>query len=542
MLLSTGPPSLVSKLAQLLALIGIIGLFLHTSRLYEHRQYSPVSTVDLRGTTSGISAEDQYLSRIAERCGLTNVTSWMTWRISSTEQSYEWQSVTDVKHNFQSSSSSKIVDMTHPNNSDIRAKKRMNLPVPQSPRPGTVDASDLLFGISTTFERVRENDFAMIKTWARWLTTGRHGSNGASLVVMLDRALTQEVDMMDAELAKYGIDAYVTTTEEPMSLARRYYELARILKTFGVNLVANGQHKRWFALIEDNVFFPSLSYLLDRLYGYNSDEQLYVGLPSERADWERLDRTITTYGGGAIFLTRSAIAEIPRLPCFSKQTESGLPIRAKGWDMLLQDCITKYTNLNMHVLPGFYSPKDELYFSDIDSYESGLQPLLLHHPKGRHNLDVTQAHLVTDVCGESCFMQRYKFHDNWVLVNGVSITEYPNGVQFEHPKDAEGAALDDEEYGSQQSPKQSSRISTPRRVVIEEEVATDKPVMTWKGDKRVWTLVDSVAGKNGAVWQAYVKRANLASKKDTERIDSVIVLIWEAPGMFTPKKRMSHPE
>lgn len=504
MLVSTGPPSLRSKLFHIILIGGIITLFFQTRRMYDHRVYDDRAiTVDTSG--DGVSAEEQYVGRLAEECGLSNETAWLAWRVEHSEQIASWASFTEVALNFEAHTP-RIIDIAAPNRKDVVAKKKMELPVHTSPRPGQVEASDLILGVSTTFARVSADDFAMVTAWGRWLTNGKRDSNGASLIVMLDQATDSQVGQVDRRLQASGIDAYVTTTEEPMSMARRYYELARILKTFGANLAANGQEKRWFGLVEDDIFFPSLSYLMDRLLNYNSDGKVYFGLPSERDDWEMEGDSITTFGGGAIFLSRSAITEIPRLPCFGRDA-SGAPIKSKHWDVLLQDCIAKHLKLDMHVLPGFFSPRDPSYTPDVNSYETGLQPLLLHHAQDRHTLDINKAHLVTDVCGEACFMQRHIFHDNWILVNGVSITEYPDGLQYEDP-----AKLSAEAFGG---------LATPKRIIIDEPDTTQS-ILNWRGRKNVWKLMDSAMGKNGAIWQAYIKRPT-----EPEGMDSVIVMIWE---------------
>lgn len=513
MLLSTGPPSFRSKLLHLLITAAVISLFLHTRRLYNTQAANEHPSALELAANGGHTPEEQYLNRVASECSLTNDSTWLAWRIEHTQQLPEWTSYTDIHDKFLHHAP-KLVNTEEPKWSDIQVKKVMQLPAHNSPRPGQVDASDLLLGVSTTYSRVASDDYSMVTTWARWLTNGRRESNGASLIVMLDQASESHVADVDRKLQASGIDAYVTTTEEPMSMARRYYELARILKTFGANLAANGQQKRFFGLIEDDIFFPSLSYLLDRLLSYNTDDKLYFGLPSERDDWEMDGERITTHGGGAIFLTKSAITEVPRLPCFGRD-EDGLPIRAKHWDVLIKNCLAKHIDLQMHVLPGFFSPQDDGYTPDINSYETGLQPLLLHHTEERHALNINKAHLVTDVCGEACFMQRYIFKDNFVLINGVSITEYPDGLTFGEQPDPETA--------------ESRRMPTQDKLVLEDDEG-DRTIRNLKGRKNVWKLADSAVGKNGAVWQAYVKKGSVPYKPEAvepDSIDSVIVLVWE---------------
>lgn len=530
MLLVKGPPSLNSRFAHIVMVLVILGLFFHTVRIANNQHPSPLLRDAEMIPEGSTSPEELYLARLARDLGLSQEVSWRAWRIVPSAQSDDWPSLTQVNLNFEGVTP-KIVDLGSHNRMDLYAKKRMELPVPASPLLGQVDASDFLFGISTTYARIRDRDYAMIKAWSRWLTDGHHHSNGASLVVVLNQARTEELEEVDRALQATGIDCWVTTTEDPMSMARRYFELARILKTFAANLAANGQDKRWFGLVEDDVFFPSLSHLRDRLFSYNTDGQHYIGLPSERLDWESEKDTITTYGGGAVLLTRMAISQVPNLPCFeTKQASSSF--KSKRWDELLHDCLMKHTDMTMHVLPGFFSPNDGPGESETDSYETGLQPLLLRRYAERHLLNVNKAHLVTNICGESCFMQRYLFKDNWVLVNGISLSRYPDGIEVSRgaPPPLEPRAVDDddvEEFEGSDDADKPAPVKIPPRVVIDDDVeGADPAALKWTGRKDMWRLMDSATSKDRAVWQAYVKRAN---RKDPEsdQNDSVIVLIWE---------------
>ena len=534
MFIVKGPFSLHSRMSHVLMTLVILGLFFHTIRIANNqRSPSPLlrdAEVIPEGSTS---PEELYLARLSRDLGLTTELSWRAWRIVPSEQGEDWPSVTEVNLKFESVAP-KVVDTSSPDRLDLYAKKRMELPVPMSPLLGQVDASDFLFGVSTTYARIRDRDYAMIKAWSRWLTDGHHHSNGASLVVVLNQARNDELEEIDRMLQATGIDCWVTTTEEPMSMARRYFELSRILRTFAANLAANGQDKRWFGLVEDDVFFPSLSYLRERLFSYNTDGQHYIGLPSERLDWEMDDRGITTYGGGSVLLTRTAISKVPNLPCFEPES-NGPSFKAKRWDELLHDCLMKHSDINMNVLPGFYSPNDDRFDENTDSYETGQQPLLLRRYAERHLLNINKAHLVTNVCGESCFMQRYLFQDKWVLVNGISISQYPDGVeinrgalpaslpekrQVETPRPTPGAKPPAKEEAS-------SRGNIPERVTIDDNLeGVDRAALTYHGQKNMWRLVDSAMSKDRAVWQAYVKRANTKDPEGDQK-DSVIVLIWE---------------
>jgi hypothetical protein len=376
------------------------------------------------------------------------------------------------------------------------------------------------------------NNWAIMRAWKRWLTRSDGTTSGASLVLMLDNATQDELDRIDNALRKAGIEVYTTSTVERASKARRYYELIRIMKTYSATLAASGQEKDWYGVVEDTVFFPSLPYLHERLSAYDSSEQLYIGIPSEKMDWQHDGKSITTLGGGAVFLTRQTVNLIPKLPCIEGYASSpGSPFRAQKWDAVLKQCVKQWAGIDMHVIPAFYSPKDADYKPHLECHETGVRPLLLHDYQDRHRLDVSMAHLVTDICGEACFMHRYMFHDNWVVINGMSISYYPSGLGPGPDQDQERG----DEAGKRDVSMGGEQKSISGQIVINEEGVEKRP-LEWTGQRDVWELLDSAKAANGAIWQAYLKRGRRrptgSSKEDAagevEELDSVIVLIWES--------------
>ncbi|KAH7145717.1 hypothetical protein B0J13DRAFT_325449 [Dactylonectria estremocensis] len=509
MVVLTGPPALPSKAVRLLFAVFVLILFLYTNRL--SRSQARNIEIDLAGLAAeGPPAEEQYLNRLKKEYGLTNYTAWSAWRIRTLEQASEPESVTNLNADFHSNEFNSI-DVNTPIRSQLVAQKQLDVTVPGGPLPAQVDASDFLFAVSTSYEQVKEADFAMVKNWARYLTGGNRYGNGATFLLVLDQSPEHQVDELSEILKFQGIDAHITTTTMAMSVAERYIGMMQLVKDLGGKLAQKGHRKKWFGILDDRVFLPNLSYLQQRLFSYNSDRDVYVGVPSERADWAIGDGFATTYGGGAVFLTLSALSRVPGLPCLADKDKSN----NKGWDNVLQDCLTHHTDMVMHVLPSFYSPSDnDEYAARTDSYETGVQPLALHHPEDRHQLTPSTAHLVTDVCGESCFLQRYRFTDNWILVNGYAVTEYPDGMNM---ADMPGSG--------------AGRKAVIGPLLLDDD-GIKRKMLFYTGRRRVWRLLDSVRDSDGSVWQAYVKRASVEDtpsfKRSTDELmDSVIVLIWE---------------
>ncbi|KAK0390984.1 hypothetical protein NLU13_0486 [Sarocladium strictum] len=519
-LLTHTPNKLTSRLLNAILTLLFLTVLIHCLRLSQQpRLHKAVEVeIDLLPDGSG-TPESKYLNRLARDFGLTKHVHWQSWRIRPTGEMNRWSTLTEVNLNF-GSKHRKVVEVGDKNPEHANTRMRMDLPVHASPAAGRTDGADFLFGVATTFERISANRYDMVRTWSRWLTDGRRNDNGATLIVMLTEATESQVNDVDIRLQSYGIDAYVTATDEPMSSARQHQELAQILSNFQPQLAADGQMKRWFGLIEDNVFFPSLIALRERLFDYNSEKEHYIGLPSERADWDEGKRI--SYGGGVVFFTRTALITLNNQPC-GNENQKGGAFKGKRWDVQLQQCFFRHTNMKMHVLPGFYSPLDDeerTHGKDIGVYETGARPMLLHDATGRHGLNLGKAHLVTEACGKSCFMQRYAFHDNWILVNGISISHYPQGVKKEpHPP-----------------PPETPVAAASGKILIEQGggsgggMAGDEAAMMLrpkKGHREVWKLIDSSIGAEGMIYQAYLKRAD----KGSEDLDSVIVLLWE-PAAF----------
>ncbi|KAF4985457.1 hypothetical protein FDECE_16548 [Fusarium decemcellulare] len=521
MIMLSSPPSFPPRVFQLVVLVVLVVLFFHTQCLYQPRARS-IDIDNAEIAINGPVAEEQYLDRLTRQIGLSNYTSWTAWKIRVSEQDSEWTSVTNINADFHSNQP-KIVDVREPVRRDLVARQELNIPVPGGPLPGQVDASDFLFAVSTSFDRVVRDDYAVVRDWARWMTGGNQHGNGASFVLFLDQSDDQQVKELNGILRTFGIDAHVTTSTTPVSAARRYFNMIQVIKGHGARLAQKGHRKKWYGILDEEIFLPNLSYLQERLFSYNSEKELYIGLPSERGDWAIGEGFMTTYGGGAVFLTRSAVSRIPPLPCFDDAADD--PADKKRWDGLLQDCLTQHTKMKMHILPSFYSPGDnDDYSSHLDSYETGIQPLALHDYQERHQLTPSLAHLVTDVCGEACFLQRYRFRDNWVLVNGYTITEYPDGMNVaDMPMSMAGRA-------------ETRRKSVIGPVKVDERAVMDHKMLFWTGRRNVWKLMDSAISKEGDVWQAYVKRGaveetTLRKRSEAEALettDSVIVLIWES--------------
>lgn len=128
-------------------------------------------------------------------------------------------------------------------------------------------------------------------------------------------------------------------------------------------------------------------------------------------------------------------------------------------------------------------------------------------------------HLATDVCGEDCFMQRFKFQDNWVLSNGYSIAHYPRGIDFDLLQ-MEGTFSNSNDH----------KKDSVEDMSVSYSFGPLRKKLSQTGRKLSWELLDARSAGHGAVYQTYVKRKDdkrwIATGGAKPDRDSVIVLAW----------------
>ncbi|KAJ0159203.1 hypothetical protein CTA2_10137 [Colletotrichum tanaceti] len=477
------------------------------------------------GSAGSTHHDTVYLRELAERHGLTHNISWLSRRIKVVPDAPRRLPMTNMAQSFAESEFQNV--RWDDEGLGLGGQGAANrLSVTKSPRPGAVDASDLLFGISTSYGRLTYEDDSLIEDWQRWLTNGRGSSNGATAIVTLHQASSREAWEIYEKLREAGIDATVIPLQKSVEKASRYLDLMTILLDVSETLAEQGRPKRYFGLVDDDIFFPTPGQLVSRLSRFDAASPYYIGLPSERPDWAVHNDTAVTHGGGAIFFTPPAALIVSHVPC--RPAAEGLTGNNTAWDGLLHDCVKEHTDLPFHVLPSFYSPADALYGVQATSYDLGVSPLTLRHARSRHRLAPRPAHLVTAICGEACFLQRFRFGDDWILVNGRSLTHYCEGLEVV-PMASDAKLLGAMQYG------QDADLPLGEGIVLG-ETGQRKEVVTWKGTRNVWLFLDAGVGARGEVWQAYVKRRGGSGfmsgevedeDGDVDHLDSIVVLVWE---------------
>lgn len=488
--------SLPRKLLSALFVAGVVVLSLALLQIWSFE----VDWIDLfakqRVTNSSLEI-DGYLDALIRTQHLSPGVEWAAWNIQSIQNQEAWTPFTRVSHRFQPKRS-KFFDQRNRESSALHAIPTLALPSPHSLRPGQFNASRYLIGVPTTYRRLMENSHAVLKSWQWWLAVSNsEDGDGAHIVVMLDRADEKQIQAIEAALEELGISGMVYNERELLSSATRYTQLAGELHAYGSALAAVGIAKEWFVLLDDDVFFPSLSYLDEKLAEYDAGGSVHVGIPREQE----------SSGGDVVILSRDGLGRYASLSCTEKDPTSDTSSHARAWSSVLHDCLTTNGRLPMSVLPGLADSTATHWSANL---KNDARPMVLRS-SAWGGIDLARATLVAEACGEACFLQRFLFRDGWVLVNGVSIS------QLQHPVTMQDTS----------GPKTDVEDAPNARRETEAQLQLD----AGRGARHVWNMLDSAVDEYGTVWQAYVKREARGQSTETvaevdEALDFVILLLW----------------
>ncbi|KAI5364746.1 hypothetical protein Slin15195_G042840 [Septoria linicola] len=368
--------------------------------------------------------------------------------------------------------------------------------------PLEIDQSVLLVGASTSLDRL-EQALAQLKQWL--------GNTKTSLVVNVADSDERQRDMSRVQslYRTAGIDATLLPNadrpkqgEETDRHGHRHFSVVKQLHS------QRKSHHKWFAVVDDDTFFPSLAAVLAELKKYDSSQPYYIGGLTE--DWHALSGKYgyMAYGGAGMFLSG------PLLDTLVKNFDQCLP-KHKGdiqGDMVFRDCIYRHTSppVQLTALPGLHQVD---FRGDASGwYEAGVEPLLsLHHWSSVwwYLYPVHLGSLVSHVCGTQCFLQRYRFADDVVLTNGYSVAQYPDGA-------------DNVDFGRVEA---TFMHDTKDREQWDFSLGKLRPRMS-ADEKITWRLEHAIEEKDGTVRQFYIRRAG-DEAFDSGRVKQKVVGVFE---------------
>ncbi|CCU74440.1 glycosyltransferase Family 31 [Blumeria hordei DH14] len=393
----------------------------------------------------------------------------------------------------------------------LPTSKPLNVQVKRSPRPDETNASGLLFGVSTTFDRFHDSRTSPVSEWSRWLTNGQGVSNGAGLILALLNSSASDIDFAAKQLADAGINATVLPSDPTLDMPGRYVNLVNMLYNHPTR-----DKRSWFALIDDDTFFPYIHQLQNTLSNYDEKIPYYIGTFTERIDWMLYNHAPFAYGGGGVFLSLPTVKKLVQSDCLAKNSDGTYLLHADQGDRLLYNCIHQNSEITLTHLPLLHQLDQ---FGDPSGfYESGQQPLSLHHYKSWHQFSPHPTHTIADACGEDCVFQRFQFADEYILSNGYSLAHYPNGIDFD---------VDHIEHTFDAGEKNNPDLE---ETVFSYAFGQMRPGLSRTGRKKAWHLLDARREGPGIVKQVYLKRRSddrwYKEGEAAPDLDSIVVLNW----------------
>ncbi|PFH60378.1 hypothetical protein XA68_11080 [Ophiocordyceps unilateralis] len=383
--------------------------------------------------------------------------------------------------------------------------KPLQVQVPVSDLPSTVNASDFMFGISTTYQRLNESRPDIIDDWKYWLTDGSGLSNGAKLYLTLLDASDEQLRDVRVLLRQAGIDASVDRSQD-RDMPVRYINLVPHLYR-----QEDSRLRKWLVLCDDDTFFPSMHSLVQRLSSFDHTRELYIGTLSE--DVGAVERHGSqAFGGAGVFLSLPMAKRIAESigSCASMDK-----VNEAGWqgDKLLRNCIYENSDTRLVLLPDLWQL--DIRGDPSGFYEWGQKPLSLHHYRGGgwHTARPAQFSKIAYVCGEDCILQRFQTADNFIL-SGHSVAYYPAGITFDTSQvERTFGALQEKSWNF-------DFVFGPQR-----------PPLKSRGHKVAWEIQGSEVRPDGSVLQTYLRKKDRVrwegvGSQQMGELDSVVELLW----------------
>lgn len=374
----------------------------------------------------------------------------------------------------------------------------LSLELPSFPKKESVDASNVLFGMSTLLSRLEDS----IPFLERWLA--RTDAHLFVMVVNSEEDRKPDKKKMEALQSHMRDRDIKTTLVEPLDenddMAQRYFSLVKLLYS------KRDEATQWIGILDDDTFFPSMHSLINMLGNYDPRLPQYVGGISEEW-WSIVHYGLMAFGGAGLFLSLPMAALIDSQYHNCKQ-QSG----SSAGDIRVVECINWYSTVKLTPVPDLHQVDMGGDLSGV--YESGWRPLSLHHWKGDwwddarkdHYFPLDVMHLVADVCGD-CFLQRWRFGRDTVLSNGFSIATYPNGIRSEELKKPEHTWLGPRPVSDTFNPGYVHSVGSIREPLKAEE------------EKLQYMFLDAEVVE-GKVRQYYLHRGV------AEDLDTLIELTW----------------
>ncbi|KAL2268249.1 hypothetical protein VTJ83DRAFT_3095 [Remersonia thermophila] len=382
----------------------------------------------------------------------------------------------------------------------------LRVPRPYPDRRGRY--GHLMFGVASTYERI----WASLPEFAHWLS----GTSAHLVLVVQDvNEVPGGADLaaLTAAFRSRGISATVKPPSIQTAIRRAdEADGARLASPAPVEqihfLLINDmlematRETQWLGVLDDDTFFPALHPLSQMLAAYDHRLPHWLGALSDR--WTAVKSWgYMAFGGAGTFLSKPLALELsPHLESCLRETN------IRTGDGMLKECMALHSSTRLTLVDGLH--QHDLRGDVSGFFESGRKVLSMHHWKSWYRAPVLAMAAVTSLCGD-CFLQRWRFGRDTLLVNGYSISVYRDGLDgidlslMEGTFDGAGPAEHGFMYGAFR-PRLGDREKKSYRLAV-----TDGP--RGKGD--------------GFFRQVYVHRAARGENGAEGAMDEVVELIWE---------------
>ncbi|KAK9583138.1 hypothetical protein V6Z92_007303 [Aspergillus fumigatus] len=290
-----------------------------------------------------------------------------------------------------------------PSQDDCYIEPPVTVEVP--PSPASVDASHIDFGVATTLERLNDS----LDAFTHWA-----GYTRTRIFALVEP--DERVEEVQAKADSLGINLFVTQSEEEYQT--RYFSLV-------AHLAKNMRPRtRWACVIDDDTFFLSMAALVDALAEYDDTKPMYIGGLSESVSQIGIFG-LMGFGGAGVFLSRPLVQQLSNRDVF----EACQAMPHTG-DRRISLCIYQHTETKLTV-------DNRLRQLDMRGdasgfFESGREPpLSVHHWKSWFQADMAKLSVITNLCGDKCFLRQWQFSDGWTLTNGFSIAKYSTEIDLD---------------------------------------------------------------------------------------------------------------
>ncbi|KAI2619467.1 glycosyltransferase family 31 protein [Hypomontagnella submonticulosa] len=346
--------------------------------------------------------------------------------------------------------------------------------------------SHLIFGVATDYSRLN----ASISSFAHWIS-----GTGAKLVASITDAKAKspsEIEQLQNNFEVAGIRAIlVNPVDDAFTTPQNHFTVLIDMMKY------SSPGTKWYGLVDDDTFFPTLKPLADSLATLDHEADAYVGALSE--DFSSV-RTFgfMAFGGAGAFLSAPLAKKLSNqaLKCIGEAT-------TREGDTILRDCVYTNSKAKLTILPGLY--QQDIRDDVSGFFEAGLRPLNLHHWKSWYKEPVEKMAKAAKFCGD-CFLQRWRFGTDTVFSNGFSIARYRDGVASVDLQKMEGtwskAQADGGDFDFSLGP-------------LRDPYPADQ--------KKSYKLRDAEFAVNGDLRQLYVRIGDDA----TDELDEVVELVWK---------------